>query len=72
MRWAVCDPESGSGGLEIPTRSMIRNQARRMLECCAMTPGDTYLSGASLLVIKLGERLGLYFIPARADTFGDL
>lgn len=72
MQWAVCNQESGSGMLETPTRSMIRTQARRMLECCATTPGDTYLTGASLLVIKFGERLGLYFIPARADTFGDL
>jgi hypothetical protein len=72
MQWAVCDQKSGSGMLETPTRSMIRNQARLMLEHCAMTPGDTYLSGASLLVIKFGERLGLYFIPACSDTFGDL
>ena len=72
MRWAVGDPESGGGVLETPTRPMIRTQAREMLERCAMTAGDTHLSGASLLVIKFGERLGLYFIPACSDTFGDL
>jgi hypothetical protein len=36
MQWAVCDPESGRGMLETPTRPMIRAQARLLLEHCAI------------------------------------
>ena len=72
MKWVTRDPKSGNAMLATPTSSMIRTHARRMLEECAMRLDDISITSSAFLVIKLGERLALYFITARGDTFGDV
>jgi hypothetical protein len=57
-------------GLAYPTRGRIRGVAKRLLVEQAMRR-DGYVQGSGFLVLKMHDRLGLYFTPHHGETFAE-